>query len=948
MSPPPGSSRNFARMVALLILCLLCIPTSVLFANAREMFQQSAFSSYQPDIENGRYLAAAAGCAACHASGNRLDLLAGGLKMETAIGTFYVPNITASPVGIGGWSNADYLNAVMNGTAPDGRNYYPVFPYGAYAGMKPEDLLDIRGFLATLPQSDAADLPHEVSFPYNLDATIALWKRGNFDTLPYVPGDGSVAERGRYLIENVGACNECHTPRTLDWGLDKQRALVGEKGPTGSFAPDISKERLNQLSDPTPFVEGLFKKSKKLSGSPIVDPLKQRLVAGWRVLSSEDRSAILAYITGAEVELAKPELEAKALCLAGSQRDSVSRSLAPDDAEIDRFFGQYCRGCHGPGERNEGSFPTGDLSAIASNPTFVTPGDRQRSVVYQSVATGRMPFGSKPSAAEIESLGAWIDQLATPASAPRSDTARARRGRPIIQYSEFLAPALSDLSAVAEKDRPFIRYFSYREQYNGLFPCETAEQFAQRLPLLRAGFDKLLNSTSSKETLVVPIFVPGTRELLVRIDLRDLGWSIEQWDRLASKFPYAIEPSSEPALAELTRQATTQVPILRTDWFTANAPRPEIYYDLLALPATVGELEARLGVNTAQNILAERVMRAGIDQGASGVSEHNRMIERHALPSQGYYWKSYDFAASSGRKDLKRFPHGPEQVGYLPDGLQPFRHDGGEMIFSLPNGLQGYYLSNADGGRLDVAPTKIVSFRNRPIGKGVEVVNSRSCFDCHADGIIPKGDHLRQYIQTSPILSKDQQAVLLRIYVEQTALKLQFAADRERFVQALDSIGAAEPAPEGELKSRSGPAGAEIVTWNADLYEDALDLDTLSAEFDRTPDDLEKALARVEDPAALRLGIDWMTQLKAGSLIPRSEVELNFPAFLKSTTGLSPLVRPAKTADALSGPKNPSRNNPRPLRQCGSARVPTFLPTSNPTGRGTTNLLCQSQWRART
>ena len=184
---------------------------------------------------------------------------------------------------------------------------------------------------------------------------------------------------------------------------------------------------------------------------------------------------------------------------------------------------------------------------------------------------------------------------------------------------------------------------------------------------------------------------------------------------------------------------------MRADWFLANSSRPAIYHALLNLPKHIRELEHRLGINVDENILRNNVARAAFDRGASGVSANNRMVERHDLPQGGYYWKSYDFAGSFGLQSLRDFPHGPEEI-HLPLGLKAFRHDGGEMIFSLPNGLQGYYLSDNKGNRIDEGPEKIVSYQQRPKDKAPTIINGRSCIDCHADGILDQtGQHARTY-----------------------------------------------------------------------------------------------------------------------------------------------------------------------------------------------------------
>ena len=137
----------------------------------------------------------------------------------------------------------------------------------------------------------------------------------------------------------------------------------------------------------------------------------------------------------------------------------------------------------------------------------------------------------------------------------------------------------------------------------------------------------------------------------------------------------------------------TDIPSVHVDWFIATASTPPLYHDLLSLPLTDRDLETRLEVDVARNLVnapGVRVWRAGFNN--SGVSTNNRVVERHAS-RYGAYWKSYDFAGSVGKQNVLTNP-------------LSFTHDGGEAIFNLPNGLQGYYLVNASGFRLDGAPDK--------------------------------------------------------------------------------------------------------------------------------------------------------------------------------------------------------------------------------------------------
>jgi Leucine-rich repeat (LRR) protein len=206
------------------------------------------------------------------------------------------------------------------------------------------------------------------------------------------------------------------------------------------------------------------------------------------------------------------------------------------------------------------------------------------------------------------------------------------------------------------------------------------------------------------------------------------------------------------------------------DWFLAAASLPPLYHDILDLPETDRELERQLEINVARNIQTApgfRVWRAGFNE--SGVSNHNRVVERHSS-RYGAYWKSYDFAGSVGVQNVKTHP-------------LSFEQDGGEVIFNLPNGLQAYYISDASGNRIDVAPTDIVS---NPQASDPAVRNGISCIGCHTKGMKPFEDEVRSAIlQTkNPAYDKDH---ALRLYVSKAEMDRYVAQDTAQYKKALEA-----------------------------------------------------------------------------------------------------------------------------------------------------------------
>jgi mono/diheme cytochrome c family protein len=201
----------------------------------------------EPDLENGRLVFFAGGCASCHATPGQPDklLLGGGLSIKSPAGSFTAPNISPHPErGIGGWTQEQFATAVLKGTSPDGRHYYPAFPYTTYQRMTPEDARDLFGFLKTLTASDNVPAGHD--FPLDLAPVrrgVGLWKLFHLDGAPLQPVEGQSPEwnRGRYLIEALGQCAECHSPRGITGAIVADRRYTGARMPGGGeIAPNLT------------------------------------------------------------------------------------------------------------------------------------------------------------------------------------------------------------------------------------------------------------------------------------------------------------------------------------------------------------------------------------------------------------------------------------------------------------------------------------------------------------------------------------------------------------------------------------------------------------------------------------------------------------------------------------------------------------------------------------
>lgn len=271
--------------ILLLVLWVLSRPGNV---------DPAALAGLEPDAVNGERVFHAGGCASCHG-----EDLAGGLEMATAFGTFRVPNITPHPVaGIGTWSLADFASAMLKGTSPDGRHYYPAFPYTSYTRMSVQDVMDLKAWLDTYKPDAREVAGHELGFPWNVRRGLGFWKRRYLDAAPVTtaPDPTPEVERGRYLVEALGHCGECHTPRDGLGGPEQSQWLAGAPGPDGEGrAPNITPHDDGlagwSAADIAYYLETGFTPDFDTVGGSMVE-----VQENMALLPDSDRAAIAAYL----------------------------------------------------------------------------------------------------------------------------------------------------------------------------------------------------------------------------------------------------------------------------------------------------------------------------------------------------------------------------------------------------------------------------------------------------------------------------------------------------------------------------------------------------------------------------------------------------------------------------------------------------------------------------
>jgi mono/diheme cytochrome c family protein len=248
--------------------------------------------------DNGRTMFYAGGCTSCHAIPGEADKtrLGGGLGLGSPFGTFYAPNISSDPdAGIGRWSEAEFVTAMVKGTSASGQHYYPAFPYTSYQRMRIDDLRDLFAHLRTLPAVKAKARDHDLPFPFNIRRTLGMWKLLFLDGQPFIPDATKSAawNRGAYLVNGPAHCAECHSPRNILGGIKSGQRFAGGPDPEGKdWVPNITQKGIGNWSenDIALMLETGDTPNDRVAG------LMREVVRNTSQLSPEDRAAMAVYI----------------------------------------------------------------------------------------------------------------------------------------------------------------------------------------------------------------------------------------------------------------------------------------------------------------------------------------------------------------------------------------------------------------------------------------------------------------------------------------------------------------------------------------------------------------------------------------------------------------------------------------------------------------------------
>ncbi len=288
------------RFLLVLLLLVMLGAAAFWFLTIPATVAASALEPRTPNLENGKAMFYAGGCASCHATPNQEDKtrLGGGLGLKSPFGTFYAPNISSDAKdGIGGWSEASFVTAMAKGTSPDGRHYYPVFPYASYQRMRIEDVRDLFAHIKILPAVAGRVRDHDLPVHFKIRRTLGAWKFLFLDGQPFQPDPSKSAQwnRGAYLVNGPGHCAECHSPRNILGGIVASQRFAGGPDPEGGdgSVPNITQAGIGDYSEKD--IAQILETGDMPNGDSVGGAMTA-VVRNTSKLAAEDRAAMAAYV----------------------------------------------------------------------------------------------------------------------------------------------------------------------------------------------------------------------------------------------------------------------------------------------------------------------------------------------------------------------------------------------------------------------------------------------------------------------------------------------------------------------------------------------------------------------------------------------------------------------------------------------------------------------------
>jgi nicotinate dehydrogenase subunit B len=319
-------------------------------------------------IDKGRLLAGLGACVVCHTAKDG-KLYAGGRPLPTPFGTVMTTNITPDPdTGIGNWSFPAFERAMREGIHRDGRHLYPAFPYPNFAAASEADLQALYAFLMSQPAVRQANRPSRLAFPFNVRPLLAIWNLlfNRQDELQAEPAHSAQWNRGRYLVDSLGHCSACHSPRNFLGAERAGSAYLAGGTAEGWDAPALTKASMA----PIPWSEGEFyaylRSGTSAHHGTASGPMAE-VIEALKPLLDDDIRAMADYL--ASLNAALPQAEAEKL--AERIVTATARSANAANSAAARLYEGACAVCHEPGAPlvNRGPALGFSLKLRAGSPT---------------------------------------------------------------------------------------------------------------------------------------------------------------------------------------------------------------------------------------------------------------------------------------------------------------------------------------------------------------------------------------------------------------------------------------------------------------------------------------------------------------------------------------------------------------------------------------------------
>ena len=324
-----------------------------------------AVAANTAQIEQGRYLATAGDCIACHTAPGGKPM-AGGLALSSPLGAIYSTNVTPSKThGIGNYTLEQFTAALRHGKRADGANLYPAMPYTAYAKTTDEDIAAMYAYFMQGVEAVEAAPAHTTAlpFPFNIRTSMGVWNAMFHDATPYKADTSQTPEwnRGAYLSQGLAHCTTCHTPRTSLMAEDSKRSLGGgEVG--GWYAPNITSDAQSGIGNWTVEDLVLYMSGQPVPGKgPAAGPMAEAIDHSLKHLTPEDLKAIAVYVKSVPA-VATPGVKqgADSFGQATDDLDSIRGTALPEDYNAmtgAQIYDGYCASCHqaqGQGSDDDG------------------------------------------------------------------------------------------------------------------------------------------------------------------------------------------------------------------------------------------------------------------------------------------------------------------------------------------------------------------------------------------------------------------------------------------------------------------------------------------------------------------------------------------------------------------------------------------------------------------